>query len=257
MKREPEIVSEADLHAYVDGRLDETRRETVERYLAENPDTAQRVHDYQSINRSLHALFDDALDEPIPPRLQLRHRSSRLRLLRVAGAAGWLLLGGVLGWLAHYQTAPVSSESPPLAANLVAEALSAHTVYTPEVRHPVEVEASQEQHLVTWLSKRLQANIRAPHLQSLGFALLGGRLLAADEGPAAQFMYENNAGRRLTLFVRKGTVHNRDTAFRFAEKNGVRAFYWIDRDLGYALLGDLDKTTLADLANSVYQQLNP
>ncbi|MDX1606139.1 MAG: anti-sigma factor, partial [Candidatus Competibacterales bacterium] len=140
-----------------------------------------------------------------------------------------------------------------LAGGTVDEALLAHTVYTPEVRHPVEVPASQQQHLVTWLSKRLDAEIRAPALEMLGFELLGGRLLSAAGGPAAQFMYQDGGGRRLTLFVRR--TAGSDTAFRYLQRDGLNAFYWTDRDLGYALIGDLDKAALTQVAHAVYNQL--
>lgn len=70
----------------------------------------------------------------------------------------------------------------------------AHAVYAPEVRHPVEVAAVEKAHLAAWLSKRLEAEVRAPDLGGAGFALLGGRLLpgealsGAASLPAAQFM---------------------------------------------------------------------
>jgi len=99
--------------------------------------------------------------------------------------------------------------------------------------------------------------IQAPVLESLGFQLLGGRLLPADGQPAAQFMYQDAGGRRLTLYARQGLPDNRDTAFRFAEQDGVEAFYWVDGDLAYALIGDLGWPMLDRAAHAVYQQLNP
>ena len=48
------------------------------------------------------------------------------------------------------------------------EAALAHVAYVPEVRHPVEVTAAEEKHLVAWLSKRLDAPLRAPSLVSPG-----------------------------------------------------------------------------------------
>jgi len=64
----------------------------------------------------------------------------------------------------------------------------------------------------------LGVTIRAPMLESLGFQLLGGRLLPADGQPAAQFMYQD-------LYARRRLGGNRETAFRFAEQDGIGAFY--------------------------------
>jgi len=54
-----------------------------------------------------------------------------------------------------------------------------------------------------------------------------------------------------------GLDNPRDTAFQFAEQDGKGAFYWIDRDLAYALIGDLERPVLDRAAHVVYQQLNP
>ena len=62
----------------------------------------------------------------------------------------------------------------------MATALGAHTVFVPEVRHPVEVKAD-EAHLVRWLAKRVGADVRAPALGSMGWQLMGGRLLPDQE----------------------------------------------------------------------------
>ena len=36
--------------------------------------------------------------------------------------------------------------------------------------------------------------MKPPHLQTLGYALDGGRLLPGDKGPVTQFMYHDNSG---------------------------------------------------------------
>ena len=142
----------------------------------------------------------------------------------------------------------------------------AHVTYSPEVRHPVEVGADQEAHLVAWLSKRLGAPVRAPALDVVGFSLIGGRLLPGDGDPAAgtdpapvaQFMYQSAKGQRITLYVRTESGDHGETAFRFAREGRVRVFYWIDRNFGYALsTADLNRRELLRVATLVYKQLNP
>jgi anti-sigma factor RsiW len=87
-----------------------------------------------------------------------------------------------------------------------------------------------------------------------GWKLMGGRLVPDGGRPAAQFMYEDASGRRLTLYIRKETTLA-NTAFRFAEREGFEAFYWIDHPLAYALAGQLKREELMGLANLVYAQL--
>ncbi len=127
-------------------------------------------------------------------------------------------------------------------------------MFVSEVRHPVEVGAEQEAHLVAWLSKRLGTKLRAPDVRAAGFELVGGRLLAEGARPVAQLMYEDAGGRRLTIYLR--TIEGAEqTAFRFVEENGVAAFYWIDRDYAYALVAPLERERLLDIAHRVYRDL--
>ena len=210
----------------------------------------------KALSQALHQLYDPVLQEPVPGRLRARGRSWRVPAI----AAGWVLLGiciGVFaGWQLHVSRAVVTSQAE--VPTFVKRAAMAHATYSPEVRHPVEVGADQEQHLVTWLSKRLGAQVRAPKLEAVGYSLVGGRLLPGDSGPVAHFMYQTEKGRRITLYVRTDAAENSETAFRYAAEGNVKVFYWIDRKLGYAISSaDIGKDDLLKIANAVYQQLNP
>jgi len=108
---------------------------------------------------------------------------------------------------------------------------------------------------VTWLTKRLGFQVRAPNLNDVGFALVGGRLVAGNEKPTALFMYENADKQRLSLQVRKQAPGTGETAFRYAVENGVGVFYWIDDACGYAISGNVDRTQLLKIAHVVYGQL--
>jgi anti-sigma factor RsiW len=249
-------ISEAELQAWADGRLGEGRRAQLESWFEAHPEEAERAAAYRRINEQLHSRFDPVLEEPVPPRL-----ARRAWLRSAAVAAGWVALGvavgAVAGWQLHASLPPVTVAQPE-APVIARRAALAHATYSPEVRHPVEVGADQEQHLVAWLSKRLGGEVRAPKLDGEGMALVGGRLLPRDPGPVAQFMYQSAQGRRVTLYVRTEGLDQRETAFRFAREGNVRVFYWIDRKFGYALSSaDVDRDELLKLANVVYRQLNP
>jgi anti-sigma factor RsiW len=244
-------LSEDDLHAYVDDRLDAERRRAVEAELAQSPEDAARAAAYREQGAALHALYDPVLGEPVPERL--RNVRPAGRGLRYAIAAGWLLAGAALGWFAN----ELASDRPAARPSFARQAAVAHAVYSPEVRHPVEVGAAEQEHLVNWLSKRLGAKLRAPLLTREGYELVGGRLLPGDSGAVAQFMYQDAKGKRLTLYVSRLAAENRDTAFRFSQEEKVAVFYWIDGRLGYALSGEMPKPELLEVATSVYRQLNP
>lgn len=253
----PRRITEADLHAFVDGELAPAEHAALKALLAEAPADLAHVHELRQLNEALKARYADRLAAPPAPAIEAtvtRFRPGWHNLLRAPArmAAGIALLLGAAA--AGYAVRGLMAEPHGPEAAFVATALGAHSVYVPEVRHPVEVRAD-EAHLVRWLAKRVGADVRAPALASAGWKLMGGRLLPDQEGhAAAQFMYEDGTGRRLTLYVRKETGLG-NTAFRFHERDGFGAFYWIDRPLAYALTGRLSRDDLMTLANTVYSQL--
>jgi anti-sigma factor RsiW len=246
-------VTDAELHAHVDGVLSPARNADVEAYLAEHPEDATRVAAYREQLLILRREYDAVLNEPLPSRLGVAGRGRPRPAWRCGALAAAFLVGIAIGWQLHAYRANERNESSAWPRR----AAIAHVVYSPEVRHPVEVGADQEAHLVAWLSKRLGSPLKVPHLAGVGYALVGGRLLPGERGPVAQFMYQDGKGQRLTLYVRVNPDPNREAAFQFAQERGVGVFYWVDRQLGYALSGEIEKAELLRVATAVHRQLNP
>lgn len=256
-----QAISEAQLHALADGVLPEDQRAAIDAHLRTHPEDAARVHAWREQNQQLRALFDPVLEETFPPALlqaaapPAANQAWYSHAMQAAAAIVLVFAGGMGGWLLRGDGGDMRAASAsPLA--LARSAAIAHAVYTPEVRHPVEVGVEQETHLVQWLSKRLGSALRPPVLSPLGYHLIGGRLLPGDgDGPVAQFMYEDGKGQRLTLYVAKERAGRQETAFRYTQEKDLSVFYWIDGQLGYALSASLPKQALGKIADAVYAQL--
>lgn len=253
-------VTEADLQAWVDGKLEPERQADLSSYLKHHPQEGERLRAYRQQNIALRALYSPILDETIP-RTMLRTRILSRWLWpmrRYAASMALMVSSAALGWVAHACLAEQQWRAAAPGPALAARALQAHAVYLPEVRHPVEVGADEQEHLTGWLSKRLGMPLQPPRLAPHGFDLVGGRILPGDTGPVAQIMYADAAGQRLTVYI--SAVHGegrdgRDSAFRYAQDGQVGVYYWIDGQWGYAVSGVLDKATLARMARVVYEQL--
>lgn len=256
MNRHDGTISDGDLHAYVDGVLDEARRAAVEAHLATHPDRAVEVDVWRRQNETLRALYHPAGEEAVPSRLgsyridrDLRMASGR-RWRMAAAAVVLIALGGLGGWYGR----DLFALAPGGAVPLVDEAIAAHSLYAREVVHPVEVRADQKAHLAAWLSKRLDRPLNIPDLRDQDFDLVGGRLLPAAQGPAAQFMYEDKAGHRVTLYVVPAT-NQRESAFRYVRLDKLESFFWADEAISCALVGDLPRDALRRIAVDAYKQL--
>jgi anti-sigma factor RsiW len=258
--------TETDIHRLIDGELTPEDAAQVSAWVEADATRRAQADAYRLQAALLHVRFDALLNEPVPPRLlaaaQVRPAANDWRFMRVAGQALFALVCMGIGWAGHLWLGGSATPGTSINAGLPQRAAVAHAVYAPEVRHPVEVGADQEAHLVQWLSKRLSVPVRAPGLARHGFRLVGGRLLPGDDRPVAQFMYQNDAGKRLTLYVlsmpRVHTAAARqatESAFRFERVGTVNVFHWTDDTRGYALSGELSREELLPIARTVYDDL--
>ncbi len=248
---------EDELQAYVDERLDGPRRAAVEAHLARTPELRDRVQAERRHRASLRSQLQDKADEPVPARLRITsiQAARRARLARRAGLAAAALaifVAGVgAGWLANEQRPNVAMSAP--TTSVAQGATAAYRTFVVEVAHPVEVGAAQETHLLQWLSKRLGRKLESPDLTPFGYRLIGGRLLPGGSGAAAQLMYEDSTGRRLTLYVR--AADGTETAFRFQKDGDAATFAWIDQGFGFAVTAMASREELLPIAEAIYKGL--
>ncbi len=253
-------VTEDDVQAYVDSRLEPARRHEIEQYLASQPEVAQRVAAYRAQRETLQSAFAAYAAEPIPPELNLARlfeaRRRRFTAWQVAAAVVLALcVGGAAGWFLGSSPAPGRVE---LAMSLLRqEALASHTVYAADRRHPIEVGADQHEHLSQWLSNRLQRPVVPPDLSMAGYRLLGGRLLATEHGGAAAlFVYDTADGNRLSVLMRPMAPELRAARADMAA-GPVNGCAWIENGIGYAVVAAAPDATLDRIADQIIQQAAP
>ena len=262
----PSALSEADLHAFVDGRLTAEERARVEHFLSTYPQQAEQVRDWQQQNAMLRSLLDPVLDEVLPSRLgppsefgqgRWRGIAAGVAIAVASFSAAWFGRGGLDAHsdrIARAEAAAIVAANDTNLSGFAERAAIAHVVYSPDVRRPVEVGADEEQSLVAWLTKRMGADVKPPTLKALGYELIGGRLLPGEKGPVAQFMYGSAQGVRLTLYVTR-EVSGQDEGFRFGHDGSVNVLYWVDRHFGYAISAGEDRDALVKVSTEVYRQL--
>lgn len=266
MTQTPGRIEGEELMAFVDGVLDPQRRQWIEQQLQQDDGLAATVAALRAQRRALHESLDPVLTEPIPQRLLRIEAPARFSPSRVAAVLAWLAIGAGVGSLTSWQyLSRQDAAGVPVAKGgngqdlprFVHQATVAHAVFAPDESHPVELGSSEFQSLNGWLSGRLGRQMKAPDLTGQGFKLVGGRLLPAEVGkPAAQFMYEDGQGRRLTVYLRGMAQPTPETAFRYAEQGRISTFYWVERDWGYALSGDLARPRLLQVAREIHSQLS-
>lgn len=263
------------LCAWLDAELDPSTHQQVSLWLQQHPEDAALVRLWAADRDALRARLDACLAEPVPQAwLDMLHTPATQassawaaqrpspRWLALAASVALLtgLGGGWLGW--QLGTAPARASTATGPAPWVQRAATAHAVYVPEQKHPVEVsvntgdsatQRAQEEHLARWLTKRLNQPVRLFNLRSHGFVLVGGRLLPDAHQPSAQLMYQNDLGERVTVYLRQPDTPV-PAAFRHEQIGSLGLFYWVNGRTGYALAGEMPRERLLALAQVIDTQ---
>jgi anti-sigma factor RsiW len=246
---EPTMSEDWSLHAYADGEIAGQESRALDERLAGDPEARAKVEAWRRQRSLLKQAFDPVLDETVPAQINaaLRHRRGfSLSPYAIAAALALLLIGAGAGWFTSLQMiAPKATQFADLA-------IEAHEIYSREQRHAVEVAANDSEHLTSWLSKRVGQKLVIPDLSARGYTFLGGRLLAAGTQPAAQLMYEDQAKRRITIFVTANQA-GAESKFLVEEKRGITACYWLDGPLGFVIAGEESRDDIMTLAHMVYK----
>lgn len=231
------IPSEHELHAYVDDRLEPSRRAEVQAWLAANPLEAQRVEAWRSDARRLRAALAGFGEQPGSSQLdvgrlqqRLRHRRQR----RWASAAVLLLavgVGGLVGWQARDAT--LADAGLPMA-----DAVQAHRLFA--ASEALDIQANDPAQLRDWLERHFSRVGQLPDLAGYGFKPVGARLLSNEQGPAALLVFQDREGQRISLFLRSPGERFARMPQGQRTDGRLEARYWSHGAYNFALVSAAD-----------------
>ncbi len=236
--------SEEELHAYVDGRLEGTRREAVEAWLRANPALGEELRAWRDDAHRLRAALAGAPALPDNPRLDpaaIRRRRQQRASSRLALAASLFVglgVGGFVGWRAH----DAAVAEPPMG-----DALQAYRILVVDRDMGLDVASRQPGAVASWFRQRFADAEPLPDLQAAGFRPVGARMFATAQGAAAMVVYEDGRGRAISLYIRPPGPERRLLPRGRRSEAGLMAHYWSADGYNYALVsrdGDADARLL-------------
>ncbi|QDE39320.1 anti-sigma factor [Luteibacter pinisoli] len=228
--------SEHDIHAYVDGHLDEPRRSHVERHLARDAERADEVQAWRQDAQQLRALLVGDLG-PVPDLdpVFVRGRMHERRVRRLSMAAGFVIclsVGALFGWTVRGMGK--GSVEP------MADAMQAYRLLVVDHGLGLDITTPNENDLRAWLNGRVGADVRLPDLADAGFRPMGGRLFATDQGPAAMVLYDDGNGHTVSFYVRPPGAARHLLPRGEREDSGLLANYWSSGGHNYAVVALAD-----------------
>ncbi|MEO9823057.1 MAG: anti-sigma factor [Paracoccaceae bacterium] len=245
------------LSAFLDGELPEAEAREIEQALERDPALLAELEALVAVDESAKIAFDAELSEPVPFELAAAIQNAPTAVAANTPTApkstGWLtaiaacaalLIGGAGGYFTGASQGTQVAAGPSWLADIA----DYHRVYSGQKRHLVEVGADEADHIQTWLSASIGAEVRIPDLSSFGLTFQGARLLVAAGKPVSQLMYLDAQGRVVALCQigtetpRTGFGEQTINAFDMVSWGGDGANFVIVGDTGR---GDLDQIALA------------
>ncbi len=243
-------IREEDLHALIDGELDDTGRARVEAVAEADPQMRERVARYRADKARLVSLYGAGLNEPLPREWITRIEQASARQPWRAQAWGITALAASLvlvlsGVLAYREFAL------PARDDVVADALAARTqTLRPEAVIPVSSTrvADAEAGMMT---RTLATRIKAPDLSRMGYRLVGIDVYS-EPARAFELRYTDQEGRVFTLYLRRSSGAPRFDQF---EDKGLRVCIWQDDVIGTVMAGKMSAAEMQRLASLAYTGL--
>jgi len=164
----------------------------------------------------------------------------------------WILMCLTLGWFLYNSLINPSDDE---SAIITRYAIDAHKVYSREALYAVEMDATNKTELSNWLSSRLDGSISTADLNSVGYELMGGRLLPAMGKNAAFFMYSNNKNERISVFISNISKNDKQAWFDCEFTSTTSVCSWLSDKLSFRVVGDQPLVELQLIAKVIYQQM--
>ena len=250
-------ITEADLHAFIDGQLEAARRVEVEDYLARHPDVAAQVMADMRARDMLRLAFADAPARRSLRLLEAAHRLERsfawrrIRLCVRQAAAIAFLIG--LGWVAHDRTGVFEigdTEAAPRPPAFVMDAQHAHE--TAQLRARMVSQVATPVYNPAEILK--ETGIILPALP-VSWRVTDVQVFPSHEGHSIEVSLEASALGRVSLFAAQLSSSG-VMAPRTARSPTGRTVYWQSGALAYALTGSAPEPALKQAALKLSHNLN-
>lgn len=253
--------SEEKLSAYLDGALPERDMREIEEALARDPVLQAELETLMAADQYAQAEFAKMLNDPVPIGLSAAINAAsgagvandpqapgRSRWALAAVASVCLAIGGAGGFVAS-----LSGGDAPPPRGWLADIADYHGIYARQTRHLVEVPATEADHIRTWLSASIGAEVPIPDLMAQNLTFQGARLVVAAGKPVAQLMYTDAGGTVVALcLIRTDTPQQ---GFATRSIGGWDMVTWGGTDANFVIVGPQGRSDLPSIAEAAATQV--
>lgn len=254
-----ETIDERDLHAYVDGLLDDHRARKVEDYLKRHPEKAAEIGDYMEYNRLLRKIYEREADEPVPQRLlSVLNRPVTNIWPAIARSAAIVLLCAFSAGFGHMSASynrvsdsRTTTKEEGMVHNFLQQiAMNADAPFEAAPVKKLNINTPAHTDPLNWLTQKVALEMQAPNLTQAGYTLDSRRLVTRGKQEFVELKYVNSSRDAIRLYMKTRWEKDAPT-IEFARNDGQSIAYWQEGPLVYALSGALDQNRAAQIAQLI------
>ncbi|QBY02533.1 anti-sigma factor [Rhodophyticola sp. CCM32] len=251
------------LSAFLDGELTADKTRAIETALTDDPGLQAQFETLMAANNLAKQAFAAMADEPVPLALAAAIQDAPVPIPANApnapsSRAGWLLASALVialgvGASSGYFFGRTTIEEVASARSWLTDIADYHAVYETQVRHLVEVPASEADHIETWLTGTVGTQVRIPDLTEHGLTFEGARLLVAVGKPVAQLIYTDADQRVVALCQIRADGASPD--FDERRINSFDMVTWGREDANFVVITDHGTENIRAIAQAAAEQV--
>ncbi|KKC24714.1 anti-sigma factor family protein [Sphingomonas sp. SRS2] len=244
----PETITEAEIHAYLDGELELSRRYAVENHLAGHPADAARFMADLRLRTSLRMIANEAGE---PPHSMVEAAARLGTRLNERPAWGFRM----------FRSGPVM-RSLAAAAMLVLILIPARNVLASP---PDFIGDAVDAYRTGLLRARMASQIESPHFDArevqrtthirlprlpARWVVTDAQIFPSEKGPALQLMVSTPTDEKMSIFAVRASTDSPEEPTTVRHE-GTSVAYWREGDMSYALTGDEAPEAVDSVADDI------
>jgi anti-sigma factor RsiW len=251
---EQTTLSEEDLHAFIDGELDDARAEAVAAIVAASPELSQQVErlvlDKDMIVRAFGPLIELPLPDAMRQAVTGYHPPEPVRApLRRFFPAAMALAAAIVAAVIAYPVLSNLGGDP-----LVTEAMAVRAGQVHAERQFADTEIATADARDRLVQTALAVPVKVPNLDKAGYRLTGITAYPDRGGhKALQISYRDRNGVLFTMYMRQTAGADR---FELSRRKDMQVCVWQNDDLSVVMLGEMPAHEMLKVATATYADLN-
>jgi anti-sigma factor RsiW len=250
------ILTDEELHAFIDGELDEARTEAVAAIIAGSPELSERMERFALDKDMIARAYGPLIDLPLPDSMRLAVTQGGTRRPVVPARAPVRFFPAAMALAAAIVAAVIAY--PVLSGlggdPLVAEALAVRDGQVHAERQFADAEIASAALRDQLVETALSVPVKVPNLEKAGYRLTAITAYPDRGGhKALQLSYRDRNGVLFTMYMRQTAGGDR---FELSRRKDMQVCIWQNDDLSVVMLGQMPAHEMLRVATATYADLN-